>query len=158
MHVYHLYLDIMLSVGIHLYSDIMISYTMNPSKVDEHTMNEAKTNSTRHIVLIMDDMVKYNRVAELGDEVNYHSKLISYYGFDVKTGKWDTKRFPVTKNDAQLKGIQSDIERYNNAVRDYNKYAEHLAKEFCIDIYDEVKKGHVVVFRPPHILTDVRGN
>lgn len=148
----------MLSVGIHLYSDIMISYTMNPSIVDEHTMNEAKTNSTRHIVLIMDDMVKYNRVAELGDEVNYHSKLISYYGFDVKTGKWDTKRFPVTKNDAQLKGIQSDIERYNNAVRDYNKYAEHLAKEFCIDIYDEVKKGHVVVFRPPHILTDVRGN
>ena len=128
---------------------------MNISDVSEQPTNEVKTNSARHIVLIMDDMVKYNRVTELGDLVNYHSKLMSYYGFDVKTGKWDTKRFPVTKNDAQLKGIQSDIERYNNAVRDYNKYAEHLAKEFCIDIYDKVKKGHVVVFRPPHILTNV---
>ena len=131
---------------------------MNISDVSEQPTNEVKTNSARHIVLIMDDMVKYNRVTELGDLVNYHSKLMSYYRFDVKTGKWDTKRFPVTKNDAQLKGIQSDIERYNNAVRDYNKYAEHLAKEFCIDIYDEVKKGHVVVFRPPHILTNVYGN
>lgn len=128
------------------------------SGVSEQPTNEVKTNSARHIVLIMDDMVKYNRVTGLGDLVNYHSKLMSYYGFDVKTGKWDTKRFPVTKNDVQLKGIQSDIERYNNAVRDYNKYAEHLAKEFCIDIYDEVKKGHVVVFRPPHILTNVYGN
>lgn len=131
---------------------------MNMSGVSEQPTNEVKTNSARHIVLIMDDMVKYNRVTGLGDLVNYHSKLMSYYGFDVKTGKWDTKRFPVTKNDVQLKGIQSDIERYNNAVRDYNKYAEHLAKEFCIDIYDEVKKGHVVVFRPPHILTNVYGN
>ena len=126
--------------------------------VSEQPTNEVKTNSAQHIVLIMDDMVKYNRVTGLGDLVNYHSKLMSYYGFDVKTGKWDTKRFPVTKNDVQLKGIQSDIERYNNAVRDYNKYAEHLAKEFCIDIYDEVKKGHVVVFRSPHILTNVYGN
>lgn len=131
---------------------------MNMSGVSEQPTNEVKINSARHIVLIMDDMVKYNRVTELGDLVNYHSKLMSYYGFDVKTGKWDTKRFPVTKNDVQLKGIQSDIERYNNAVRDYNKYAEHLAKEFCIDIYDEVKKGHVVVFRSPHILTNVYGN
>jgi hypothetical protein len=135
----------------------MISYPCT-FEVDEQLMNEVKTNSARHIVLIMDDIVKYNRVTELGDLVNYRSKLMSYYGFDVKTGKWDTKCFPVTKNDAQQKGIQSDIERYNNAIRDYNKYAEHLAKEFYIDIYDEVKKGHVVVFRPPHILTNVRGN
>jgi hypothetical protein len=131
---------------------------MNTFEVDEQLMNEVKINSARHIVLIMDDIVKYNRVTELGDLVNYRSKLMSYYGFDVKTGKWDTKCFPVTKNDAQQKGIQSDIERYNNAIRDYNKYAEHLAKEFRIDIYDEVKKGHVIVFRPPHILTNVYGN
>jgi hypothetical protein len=64
---------------------------------------------------------------------------------DVKTGKWDTALFPVTQTDAQLEGIQSDIESYNSA--DYNKYAEHLAKEFCIDIYDEMNKGHAVVFQ-----------
>jgi hypothetical protein len=56
-------------------------------------------------------------------------------------------------SDAQLEGIQLDVERYNNAVRNYNKYAEHLAKEFCIDIEDEMKKGHPIVFHPhlsPH--------
>jgi hypothetical protein len=103
----------------------------------------------RHIVLLMDDIVKYNRVMELGDVVKYQSKLISYYGFDAKTGKWDSRLFPVTQNDAQLEGIQKDIERYNNALRDYNKYAEHLAGEFHIDIYEEIKKGHSIVFRPP---------
>jgi hypothetical protein len=107
----------------------------------------------RHIVLIMDDIVKYNRVTELGDVVKYHGKLMSYYGFDPKTGKWDSRLFPVTQNDAQLEGIQKDIERYNNALRDYNKYAEHLAGEFHIDIYKEIKKGHSIVFRPPQILT-----
>ena len=49
----------------------------------------------------------------------------------------------------QLEGIQLDIERYNNAVRNYNKYAEYLAREFFIDIYDEMNKGHAVVFQSP---------
>jgi hypothetical protein len=105
--------------------------------------------SVRHVIVMLDDIVEYNTIKELGDLVKYHSKLISYYGFDVKSGKWNTRLFPVTQNDAQLEGIQLDIERYNNAVRDYNIYAEHLAKEFCIDIEDEMKKGHPVVFHPP---------
>jgi hypothetical protein len=105
--------------------------------------------------LIQDDIVEYNRIKELGDLVKYHGKLMSYYGFDVKSGKWNTRLFPITQSDAQLEGIQSDVERYNNAVRDYNIYAEHLAKEYCIDIYDEMKKGHAVIFHPPppHTLT-----
>jgi hypothetical protein len=103
--------------------------------------------------LVLDDIVKYNRIKELGDLVKYHSKLMSYYGFDVNTGKWDTSLFPVTKSDAQLEGIQSDIGKYNNAVRDYNKYAEHLAKEFSIDIYDEMNKSNAVVFHPPSHIT-----
>src|SRR5919205_278112 len=105
--------------------------------------------SVRHVILILDDIVEYNRVKELGDLVKYHGKLMSYYGFDVNTGKWDNRLFPVTQTDTQLEGVQSDIERYNNTVRDYNKYAEHLAKEFCIDIEDEMKKGHPIVFHPP---------
>jgi hypothetical protein len=106
----------------------------------------------RNIVLVLDDIVKYNMVTELGDLVKYHSKLMHYYGFDPKTGKWDSRLFPATQNDAQLDGIQKDIERYNNALRDYNKYAEHLANELQIDIYEEMKKGHSILFRPPYIL------
>src|SRR5919108_1406698 len=103
----------------------------------------------RHIILVLDDIAEYNRIKELGDLVKYHSKLISYYGFNVKSGKWNTRLFPITQNNAQIEGIQLDIERYSNAVRNYNKYAEHLAKEFCIDIEDKMKKGHPIVFHPP---------
>ncbi len=74
------------------------------------------------------------------------SKLMSYYGFNVKSGKWDTRLFPITQSDAQLEGIKSDVQRYNNAVRDYDIYADHLAKEYCINIEDEMKKGHIVIF------------
>ena len=74
---------------------------------------------------------------------------MSYYGFDVTTGKWNTKQFPVTQTDAQMEGINYDIERYNKAVREYNKYAEHLAKKYYIDINDEIKKVRSVIFRPP---------
>jgi hypothetical protein len=74
---------------------------------------------------------------------------MSYYGFDVKTGKCNIRSVPITQNDVQMEGIQLDIERYNTAVRDYSKYAERLAKEFHIDIHQEMEKGHSIVFRPP---------
>jgi len=48
--------------------------------------------------------------------LKYHGKLMSYYGLDVKTGKWNTK-FPVTQTDAQIKGINSDI---SSPVNDLN--------------------------------------
>jgi hypothetical protein len=118
-------------------------------KSELEQQQEERRSSVRHIILVLDDIAEYNRIKELGDLVKYHSKLMSYYGFDVKSGKWHTRLFPVTQNDAQLEGIQSDVERYNNAVRDYNIYAEYLAKKFCIDIADEMKKGHPVVFHPP---------
>ena len=116
-------------------------------KENESIIEERK--NIRNIILILDDIVEYNRVKELGDLVKYHSKLISYYGFDVTTGKWNTKQFPITKTDAQMEGINSDIDRYNISIREYNKYADHLAKDYCIDINDEIKKGRSVIFRPP---------
>jgi hypothetical protein len=92
----------------------MISNTcvyLGKFKQCEQPTIEEKENSSRQIVLVMNDMIKYNRVTEFGDLVNYHSKLMSYYGFNVKTGEWDTSLFPVTQNDSQLEGIQLDIER-----------------------------------------------
>ena len=34
---------------------------------------------------------------------------MSYFGFDVKTGKWNIRSFPITHNDVQREGIQLDI-------------------------------------------------
>jgi hypothetical protein len=53
---------------------------------------------------------------------------MSYYGLDPKTGKCNTKEFPVTPADAQIEGINSDINTYNKAVREYNKYANFRQK------------------------------
>jgi hypothetical protein len=54
----------------------------------------------RPIIVVLDDIIEYNRVKELADLVKYHSKLMSYYGLDLKTGKWNTKQFPVTQTPA----------------------------------------------------------
>jgi len=42
---------------------------------------------------------------------------MSYYGLDLKTGKWNAKQFPVTQTDAKMEGITYDINTYNKAVR-----------------------------------------
>ncbi len=111
------------------------------------TAVEEKRN-LRAIIVTLDDIVEYNRVKELADLVKYHSKLMSYYGLDLKTGKWNTKQFPVTQTDTQMDGINSDISTYNKAVRDCNKYGEFLAKKYCIGIDEQVDKGSVIIFRP----------
>jgi hypothetical protein len=33
-----------------------------------------------------------------------------------------------------MEGINTDLNTYNKAVRECNKYAEFLAKKYCIDI------------------------
>ena len=97
------------------------------NKENDHTIIQRRY--IRSVILILDDIVEYNRVKELGDLVMYRSKLISYYGFDIKTGKWNTSQFPVTQTDAQMEGIKSDIERYNRSVADYKKLCRILGKE-----------------------------
>jgi hypothetical protein len=129
----------------------MLSYLMNHlnhNQEKNQTAAEERKN-LRPIIVILDDIVEYNRVKELADLVKYYSKLMSYYGLDLKTGKWNTKQFPVTQTDTQMEGINSDINTYNKAVRDCNKYGEFLAKKYCIDIDEQVYKGGVIIFRPP---------
>lgn len=126
----------------------MIPYHM--SRLDDQEKNETavpERKYLRRIIVILENIVEYNRLKELGDLVRYHSKLMSYYGLDLKTGKWNTKQFPVTQTDAQIEGINSDIKTYNNAVRNFNMYEEFLAKKYCVN------KGGVIIFRPPSAIS-----
>jgi hypothetical protein len=120
---------------------------LNHNQEKNQTTIEEKRN-LRAIIVTLDDIVEYTRVKELADLVKYHSKLMSYYGLDLKTGKWNTKQFPVTQTDTQMDGINSDISAYNKAVRDCNKYGEFLAKKYCIGIDEQVDKGRLIIFRP----------
>jgi hypothetical protein len=103
----------------------------------------------RSIILILEDKMEYNRIKDLADTIRYRSKLMAYYGFDVQSGKWDNTKFPVTRTDSQMEGIRSDIQRYNDAVQEYNEYTEYLATTYGIDIQSETRKGRNVIFRPP---------
>jgi hypothetical protein len=107
----------------------------------------------RSIILILEDRTEYNRIKDLADTIRYRSKLIAYYGFDVQSGKWDNTRFPVTRTDSQMEGIRSDIQRYNEAVQEYNEYTEYLATTYGIDIQIEIMKGRNVIFGPPESMS-----
>ena len=119
-----------------------------PDRVNEDHQ-EVYRKHIRSIILILEDKMEYNRIKDLADTIRYRSKLMAYYGFDVQSGKWDNARFPVTKTDLQMEGIRSDIQRYNDAVQEYNEYAEYLATTYGIDIQSEIRKGRNVIFRPP---------
>jgi hypothetical protein len=65
---------------------------------------------------------------------------------DLKNGKWNTKQFPVTQIDAQIKGINSDINTYNKVVRDCNKYGEFLVKNTALTLMNRLTKVVLLYF------------
>ena len=66
----------------------MISYPMNGLD-DNQEKNETEVSERkylRRIIVILYHVVEYDRIKELADLVKYRSKLMSYYGLDLKTG------------------------------------------------------------------------
>ena len=77
----------------------MISYTMNQLDHNQEKNQTAteERKSLRRIIVTLDDIVEYNRVKELANLVKYHSKLMSYYGLDLKQANGILKNFPLLK-------------------------------------------------------------
>jgi hypothetical protein len=88
----------------------------------------------------------------------YYGRLMSHYGFDMKSGKWDTKQFPVTKNDKEMIGINSDRLRFNDAVKKYNDYVIHLSKKYHLHDLEESSTSFIVSFRPPYTNNQYKTN
>jgi hypothetical protein len=59
----------------------------------------------------------------------------------MKSGKWGTKQFPVTKNDKEMIGINSDRLRFNLAVQKYNNYIEYLSRKYHLKLFDRPGNG-----------------
>jgi hypothetical protein len=108
-----------------------------------------KAHSDR-ILLLLDDRREYDTIVELRNTALYYGKLMSYYGFDVKSGEWDAKQFSVTKNDKEIIRINSDRFRFNLAVREYNNYIEYLSRKYHIKPFDGTRSGFFVSVRPSH--------
>jgi hypothetical protein len=108
-----------------------------------------KAHSDR-ILLLLDDRREYDTIVELRNTALYYGRLMSHYGFDMKSGKWDTKQFPVTKNDKEMIGINSDRLRFNLAVQKYNNYIEYLSRKYHLKLFDRPGNGFFISVRPSH--------
>ncbi len=103
----------------------------------------------RSIIITLENKFEYDQIKELLDSIMYQKKLMNCYGLDTVNCNWDLKKFPVTRTDTQMNGIQRDIQKYNETVCQYNDYSKRLGLEYGIDIVNEMKKGCNIIFRPP---------
>ena len=108
---------------------------MNKSRMNKtpshNTIKEER--NMDHTILLLDHEREYDTIVELRDTALYYGKLISYYGFDMKSGKWNIKRFPITMNGREIEAIISDTAKFNEAVNQYNRYAENLLRKYRLN-------------------------
>ena len=108
---------------------------MNKSKMNKtpsrNTIREER--NMDHTTLLLDHEREYDTIVELRDTALYYGKLISYYGFDMKSGKWNIKRFPITMSGREIEAIISDTAKFNEAVNQYNRYAENLLRKYRLN-------------------------
>lgn len=118
------------------------------SKKHSHSKVKSKRNLDR-VVLLLGDKREFDTIVDLRNTAFYFGKLMSYYGFDMKSGEWNTNLFPITKSDKEIEGINSDTLRFNEAVNQYDRYVEYLSRKYHLNVFDKLREGFIVSFRPP---------
>lgn len=74
---------------------------------------------------------EYDKLADLQNTLEYYVKIVESYGYDPSTGNYDAKKFPITKEDKQMKNIATDFKNYFKALEYYN-YLKELIKKYKI--------------------------
>jgi uncharacterized coiled-coil DUF342 family protein len=64
--------------------------------------------------------------------LEYHGKIVECYDYDPYTDEYDTKKFPITKEDKQMKNIEKDFDNYDQALEEYGNYLKELIKKYDI--------------------------
>jgi hypothetical protein len=57
---------------------------------------------------------------------------VEHYGYNPYTDEYDTKKFPITKEDKQKENIDKDFDNYFQALEEYNNYIKELIKKYNI--------------------------
>jgi hypothetical protein len=91
----------------------------------------------------LDNISERDKLDDLLDYVPYYDKVLGQYGYDVEEGEWNVREFPITRNDKQMDGIKSDIQKAGEAADEYNDYLEYLSQRYGRDV-DNIGK-HVFV-------------
>ncbi len=100
-------------------------------------------------IWVLRNKTEYNRLCDLSDTTTYHSKLLSQYGFNGKTGGWNLKLFPVTRTDAQMGGIKFDFDTYVKALTNLNEYNQYLARKYNIDLGESQQYNEWIFYYQP---------
>jgi hypothetical protein len=82
--------------------------------------------------IFLKDKREYDKLKELRDTVHYYSKIVESYGYDPHTGEYDTKKFPITKEDKQKENIDKDFDNFDQALDEYIEYLKELIKKYNI--------------------------
>ena len=83
-------------------------------------------------VIHLKDKREYDKLTELQNTLEYKLKIVESYGYDPYTGDVNEKKFPITKEDKQMKNIAKDFDNYFQALEEYNEYLKDLIKKYDI--------------------------
>lgn len=102
--------------------------------------NKSNLKSLGYTIIYLDDKKEYDKLSELQNTLNYQSKIVESYGFNTYTGEIDTKVFPITREDKQMKNISKDFKNYDQSILDYNDYLKDLIKKYNIKQSGNISK------------------
>ena len=113
----------------------------NLSNNNDYNNNKPKTidlNNKEDLYLLgyeivwMSDKREYDKLVDLQNTLEYYAKMVESYGYNTYTADYDAKKFPITKEDKQMKNIIQDFKNYFKALEEYYEYLKRLIKKYDI--------------------------
>jgi hypothetical protein len=110
---------------------------------DENMKQDEKTNfidynkesylkSIGFSIIYLKDKREYDKLADVKSTLEYHGKIVERYGYNPYTDEYDTKKFPITKEDKQKESIDKDFDNFDQTLEEYGNYLKELIKKYDI--------------------------
>ena len=110
-------------------------YTTNKKDKDIEILDlndESNLKLLNYSVIHLNDKREYDKLTELKDTLEYYAKIVESYGYNTYTGDFNTKKFPITKEDKQMDNIAKDFKNYFKTLEEYDNYLKELIKKYNI--------------------------
>lgn len=98
-----------------LFSDKDDSNNNKPKIIDLN--NKENLALLSYEIIWMSDKKEYDKLVDLQNTLEYYAKVVESYGYDPSTGDYDAKKFPITKEDRQMKSIAKNFKNYFKTLR-----------------------------------------
>ena len=93
---------------------------------------ESHLKSIGFSIIYLKDKREYDKLADVKSTLEYQKKIVERYGYNPYTGEYDTKKFPITKEDKQKENIDKDFDNYFQALEEFGNYLKELLKKYDI--------------------------